>query len=96
MVVGKIKRRLPSKSAQNDGSRQNYCRLPSLRLSLQLECAQVCRHRRRKVASPAATDRALRGALGKGSPPARLLPCYLPPSDTSDSSNKKAQLEGGH
>ena len=37
----------------------------------------VCQnwHRRRKVASPAATARALRGALGKGSLPARLLPC---------------------
>ena len=40
----------------------------------------VCQnwHRRRKVAGPAATDRALWGAPGKGSPRARLLPRYHP------------------
>ena len=31
-------------------------------------------HRRRKIRPPAAKDRALRGALGKGPPRARLLP----------------------
>ena len=39
-------------------------------------------HRRRKIRPPAAKDRALRGALGKGPPRARLLPelksCSLP------------------
>ena len=39
-------------------------------------------HRRRNKASPAATDRALRGAPGKGPPHARLLPVLSPEMST--------------
>ena len=39
-------------------------------------------HRRRNIRPPAATDRALRGAPGKGPPRARLLPVLSPEMST--------------
>ena len=39
-------------------------------------------HRRRNIRPPAATDRALRGAPGKGSPRTRLLPVLSPEMST--------------